>query len=452
MKHRVRLSLAWRIGFAILLVESSVLAVLGLIYTQRFARAVDARVEAQALLPGRLFNAGVLGFEAIADPETMQQVIGERLDVGLIVSTTGVVLLAVDPTIIGRQAADIDLLDRELLLQTVEAPTVWLRESSVTAVTPIYAAGQTTPQFFSYVRMDTSSALAEKEANLRLFMTGSLAALLVTSLTIFLSFRLLVLRRLGQSVDALRLFEGGDLSSRVRVSRARDELSALETGINSMAAQVEETVSQIAASLERTEQVLETTVKVLASTAAARDPYTEAHQRRVAELAVKIGTRLSLSDDELKGLRVSAFLHDIGKIAVPVEILTKSKHLTEVEFSIIKSHPVVAYDILRDVQFPWPVACIIRQHHERLDGSGYPDGISGDAILTEARILGVADVVEAITSDRPYRPGLGMDKALDEIKSKQSVAYDARVVEACVEVCSDPDFSFSEGAWSIAAR
>ena len=451
MERRSRLSLAWRIGFAILLVESAVLVVLGLIYTQRFARAVDARVEAQVLLPGRLFNAGVLGFEAIADPETMQQVIGERLDVGLIVSTTGVVLLAVDPAMIGRQASDIDLLDRELLLQAVDAPTVWLRERSVTAVTPIYAAGQATPQFFSYVRMDTSSALAEKGANLRLFITGSLAALLATSLIIFLSFRLLVLRRLGQSVDALRRFEGGDLSSRVRVSRARDEVSSLETGINSMAARVEETVSQLAASLDRTEQILETTVKVLASTAAARDPYTEAHQRRVAELAVKIGERLSLSDDALKGLRVSAFLHDIGKIAVPVEILTKSKHLTEVEFSIIKSHPVVAYDILRDVQFPWPVASIIRQHHERLDGSGYPDRISGDAMLLEARILAVADVVEAMTSDRPYRPGLGMDKALAEIQSKKAVAFDGRAVEACIAICSDPSFKFSERAWSIAA-
>jgi putative nucleotidyltransferase with HDIG domain len=354
-----------------------------------------------------------------------------------------------DPTLVGRQATDVELLDRELLAEATSTPVVREQGGGVTAVTPIHAAGQTTPQFFSYVRIDTSTAVGEKQDNIRLVVTGSLAALLATSLIIFLSFRALVLRRLSGSVGALGRLEGGNLSSRVRVSRTRDELSDLEMGINSMAARVQETVSDLAASLNRTEQVLETTVKVLASTAAARDPYTEAHQRRVAELAVKIGAQLSLSDDELKGLRVSAFLHDIGKIAVPVEILTKPKHLTEVEFSLIMSHPAVAYDILRDVQFPWPVARIIRQHHERLDGSGYPDAVSGDGILLEARILAVADVVEAMTSDRPYRPGLGMDKALAEIQSKRAVAFDDRVVQACIEICSEPGFRFAERSWSI---
>lgn len=451
MERRGRLSLAWRIGFAIVLVESVVLAVLGLIYTQRFAAAVDARVESQALLPGRLFNTGVLRFEAIADPETMQQVVGEQLVAGLIVSTAGVILLADHPAMVGRDVADVGLFDREALLSAAAAPSVQQREKSIIALTPIYATGQTTPQFFSYVEMDTSAALAEKTANLGLFITGSVGTLLATSFIIFLSFRLLVLRRLSRSVDALGRFEGGDLSSQVPVYRSRDEVFALEKGINSMAARVERTVAELSASLNRTEQTLEATVKVLANAVAIRDLYTEAHQRRVAELAVRIGERLSLSDDELKGLRVSAFLHDIGKIAVPVEILTKPKRLTGVEFSIIQNHPLVAYDILRDVPFPWPVARIIRQHHERLDGSGYPDGISGDAILVEARILAVADVVEAMTSDRPYRPGLGMDRALEEIKSKRCVAYDSRVVDACIAICSDPDFEFAERGSSITA-
>ncbi|MGD9675205.1 MAG: HD domain-containing phosphohydrolase [Candidatus Bipolaricaulia bacterium] len=451
MERRGRLSLAWRIGLAIVLVESVVLSALGLVYTQRFAAAVDARVESQVLLPGRLFNAGVLRFETIADPKTMQEVVGERLVSGLIIGTTGIVLLADDLTMVGQHVADIGLLDQEALRSAAAAPSVQQRENSIGALTPIYAAGQTTPQFFSYVQMDTSAALAEKAANLRLFVTGSVGTLLATSLILFLSLRLLILRRLNRSVAALGRFEGGDLSSRVPVSRSRDEVSALEKGINSMATRVERTVTELGASLTRTEQTMEATVEVLSNTAAIRDLYTEAHQRRVADLALRIGQRLSLSGDELKGLRISALLHDIGKIAVPVEILTKSKRLTEVEFSIIQDHPLVAHDILRDVPFPWPVARTIRQHHERLDGSGYPDGISGDAILVEARILAVADVVEAMTSDRPYRPGLGMDRALEEIKSKRCVAYDARVVDACVAICSDPDFEFAEPGWSIAA-
>jgi len=447
LERRSRLSLAWRIGLSILLVEGAVLAGLGFVYTSRFADAVDARVEAQALLPGRLFNTGVLGFESISDAGIMEKVIGERLDVGLIVNAAGTILLSMDASLVGRQASDIDFVDQGLLLQAAAGPALQHREGIVTAVTPIYAADQSAPRFISYVEIDTSGALAEKRRNRDLFIGGSFATLLVTSLIIFLSFRLLVLRRLNRAVDALGRFEGGNLSARVVASRTGDEVSVLESGINSMAARIEKTVAQLAASLDRTERTFDATVQVLATTAATRDPYTEAHQRRVAELSAKIGERLSLSAEQMKGLRVSAFLHDIGKISVPTEILTKPKRLTDIEFSLIKSHPVVAYDILRRVDFPWPVATIVRQHHERLDGSGYPDGISGDDILLEARILGVADVVEAMTTDRPYRAGLGMERALAEIRSKRSVAYDARVVDACLEICGDPHFRFTERAW-----
>jgi PAS domain S-box-containing protein/putative nucleotidyltransferase with HDIG domain len=173
-----------------------------------------------------------------------------------------------------------------------------------------------------------------------------------------------------------------------------------------------------------------------------RDPYTAGHQIRVADLARAIATEMKLAGDTIDGIRVAAQLHDLGKISVPSEILSKSGRLTEAEYSLIKNHPRVAYEILRTIKFPWPIADIILQHHERTDGSGYPLGLSGDNISIEARIIGVADVVEAMVSHRPYRPALKLEDALREISQKSGVLYDPKVADACLRLFKEKDFHF----------
>jgi PAS domain S-box-containing protein len=174
-----------------------------------------------------------------------------------------------------------------------------------------------------------------------------------------------------------------------------------------------------------------------------RDPYTVGHERRVAELAVAIGAELGFDTRRLEGLKVAGFLHDVGKITVPAEILVKPTKLSPTEFELIKGHAQASYDVLKTVTFPWPVAEIAYQHHERLDGSGYPRRLKGDAILLEARILAVADTVEAMQSHRPYRAGLGIDKALAEIKRGRGSGYDPAVVDACLNVFAEKRFAFS---------
>ena len=173
-----------------------------------------------------------------------------------------------------------------------------------------------------------------------------------------------------------------------------------------------------------------------------RDPYTAGHQRRVAELARAIAREMGLTDWQTMGVYVAGLLHDVGKIAVPAEILSKSGKISSTEFNIIQNHSQVGYAILEKIEFPWPVTMAILQHHERLDGSGYPEKLSGDQIVIEARILGVADVVEAMSSHRPYRPALGLDKALQEISQSSGVQYDSKVVHACLRLLkrNEPEF------------
>ncbi len=168
-----------------------------------------------------------------------------------------------------------------------------------------------------------------------------------------------------------------------------------------------------------------------------RDPYTAGHQRRVADIACAIARGMGLSEWDIKGIQISGLLHDVGKLSVPAEILTKPGKLNTTEFSIIKSHPQVSYDILEMIEFPWPVKEAIVQHHERLDGSGYPGGMSQDEITIDAKILGVADVVEAISSHRPYRPALGLEFAMREIIKNRGVLYDAGAVDACLAMFED---------------
>jgi putative nucleotidyltransferase with HDIG domain len=175
-----------------------------------------------------------------------------------------------------------------------------------------------------------------------------------------------------------------------------------------------------------------------------RDPYTAGHQRRVAELARAIGAEMGLSEYRLKGLHIMGLLHDVGKTAVPAEILSKPGKISQFEFNIIKNHSRIGFDILEKVEFPWPVAKAVLQHHERINGSGYPDALQGDDIIIEAKILSVADVVEAMSSHRPYRPAVGLQSALQEIQQQSGTLYDREVVAACLRLLNNGDFAFTQ--------
>ncbi len=191
---------------------------------------------------------------------------------------------------------------------------------------------------------------------------------------------------------------------------------------------------EVKESWARLHEALEGTIQAMALTIEIRDPYTAGHQRRVSRLSCAIAKELGMPAEQIEGLRVAGDIHDIGKIYVPAEILSKPGQITAIEYGIIKTHPQVGFDILKTIKFPWPVAQIVLQHHERLDGSGYPLGISGEQILMEARILTVADIVEAMSSHRPYRPARGIEIALGEIIENRGRFYDARVVDACVKL------------------
>ncbi|MDQ1336624.1 MAG: Response regulator [Thermodesulfobacteriota bacterium] len=202
---------------------------------------------------------------------------------------------------------------------------------------------------------------------------------------------------------------------------------------------LEQMVAERTASLRR---AMDGIIRAMGLTVESRDPYTSGHQQRVAVLSAAIAGEMGLSQDQTDGIRLAGMIHDLGKITVPAGILSKPTHLTDIEFALIKTHPQVGYDILKEIEFPWPIAQIVHQHHEKMDGSGYPQGLSGEAILLEARILCVADVVEAMASHRPYRPAIGLDKALEEIADNAGRLYDPGAVQACLSLFREKGFSF----------
>jgi len=195
-------------------------------------------------------------------------------------------------------------------------------------------------------------------------------------------------------------------------------------------------------SFENLKKVMGATIQAISMTVEKRDPYTSGHQMRVAELTRAIAETIGLSEDRIEGVYVAASIHDIGKISLPAEILSKPIQLSEIEISLIQAHAQAGYDILKGLDFPWPIADIIIQHHERMDGSGYPRGLSGDRISIEARIIGVADVVETMSSHRPYRPSMGIEKALEEITRNSGTLYDSQVVDACLKIFNEKGFEF----------
>ncbi|WP_367026444.1 PAS domain S-box protein [Methylococcus sp. ANG] len=234
---------------------------------------------------------------------------------------------------------------------------------------------------------------------------------------------------LGLCAETLEAFDG-------------DEMALLEKLAGDMAygiAHLRDQAERLK-NADRITRSLEQTIQAVATTLEMRDSYTAGHQRRVADLAAAIAKKLNLSEDEVHGIRLAGMVHDLGKIRIPAEILTKPGRLTPLEFDFIKTHSQVGYDILKDVAFPWPIADMVLQHHEKLDGSGYPQGLAGDAILLGAKIIAVADVMEAMSSHRPYRPGLGNEAALAELEARRGSWYDARVVDACTALFRDEGY------------
>jgi PAS domain S-box-containing protein len=192
--------------------------------------------------------------------------------------------------------------------------------------------------------------------------------------------------------------------------------------------------------LESLRRAVNTTIQVMVSAVEVRDPYTAGHQNRSADLARAIATEMGLPQETIEGIRMVGSIHDIGKLSIPAEILSKPTKLTNIEFSLIKEHSQKGYEMLMDVESPWPLAQIVYQHHERMDGSGYPRNLKGDDILIEARILAVSDVVEAMASHRPYRPALGLNAALAEIENNKGTLYDADVVDVCLRLFREKGF------------
>jgi len=221
------------------------------------------------------------------------------------------------------------------------------------------------------------------------------------------------------------------------------ELREMATAFNTLSLSLHENALALQKTSDSLRESLSQTVLALTATNEIRDPYTTAHQKRVAQLAGAIAQEMGFSADRVEGMRIIGLLHDVGMMLVPLEVLSKPVKLGEFELAMIQEHASAGYEIVKGIAFPWPVAQAILQHHERLDGSGYPAGLSGQDIIQEARILMVADVVDSIASDKPYRSGSGIDEALKEIKEKEGVLYDPEVVEACIRLFANKDFTFS---------
>ena len=235
----------------------------------------------------------------------------------------------------------------------------------------------------------------------------------------------LLLRSLRYSVERMRAKEA--------LRQARDDLLQRTTELASANEALKDMVSKVSAAGEAVHKSLQGIIQIISLIIETRDPYTAGHQRSVANLARAIALVMGLPPERIEGIRLAAIVHDLGKISIPAEILSKPSRLTEAEMSMIRIHPRSGYEILRKVEFPWPIAQIVLQHHERIDGSGYPQGLRGPDILLEAKILGLADVMDAMCSHRPYRPGIGLEKALAEISQNRGILYDPEVVDACLK-------------------
>lgn len=259
----------------------------------------------------------------------------------------------------------------------------------------------------------------------------------------FLSAAALPLRSGGKAIGALLLYSGEagffdddhlllleDMTSEIAFALDRFEREAAHSNVE----------EERKRALENMQKALQDSIHAIAYALETRDPYTAGHQRQVAQIATAIAREMELPEMMIEGVHFGSLIHDLGKISIPAEILTRPRRLTSLEMQMMQSHPQSGYDIIMGIDFPWPVAEMVLQHHERMDGSGYPNGLKGDDIPLESRILAVADVVDAMTSHRPYRAGLGIDKALEEIERNRGTYYDPLVVDACLRLFREKGF------------
>jgi len=256
---------------------------------------------------------------------------------------------------------------------------------------------------------------------------------------------LIVSTKKGTECELRQITKSGKkLWSRMTLSPRFDEKGKV-IGILGMGIDItkhKESENHLKETLKKLKQTLTGIIHATELIIETRDPYTAGHQRRVALLAKTIAEHMKLSEQQVEGIYMVGMIHDVGKISIPAEILSMPRRLTPAEFNLIKNHPLAGFDILKNIDFPWPIAEIILQHHERIDGTGYPKGLGGKDISLEAKILMVSDVVEAMASHRPYRAAFGLERALGEIKQNKGILYDPDVVDSCVKVFKKDNFCF----------
>ncbi|MBU1568697.1 MAG: response regulator [Proteobacteria bacterium] len=231
-------------------------------------------------------------------------------------------------------------------------------------------------------------------------------------------------------------FHAAEVKARVQAHLA---MALMKSELRSENALLEQMVTKKTAEIQN---MLHGIISSMALMVEIRDPYTPGHQQRVAQLACAIAGKMSLTEDAIEGLRIAALLHDVGKIRIPVSILNRTGKLLDAEMEVIKVHPQISFEILKNIPFPWPCARMVLEHHERLDGTGYPNNLHGDAILIESKILTVADVAEAKSSFRPYRPAQGIEAALNELRQHRGTLYDCAAVDACLDLFAGGTFQF----------
>jgi len=226
--------------------------------------------------------------------------------------------------------------------------------------------------------------------------------------------------------------------------KRREQEIASRTKSETMKGEINRKTEELAMSSSRLKKAMDGIIHAMALAIESRDPYTAGHQQRVGELATAIAEKMGLENEQIEALRMAGIVHDLGKISVPAEILSKPTRLSAPEFELIKTHSETGYKILKEIDFEWPIAEIVYQHHERIDGSGYPLGLKGEGLLLEAKIIGVADVVEAMASHRPYRPALGIDMSLAELAKNRGRLYDSKVVDACLILFREDGYNLPE--------
>lgn len=333
--------------------------------------------------------------------------------------------------------------------EAIYDPVVTKDKGLTTAMEPVHWHGH----YVGSVEVSLTQRGIKEAQQISLYLTLSIMFSVVVSVIVAsrLLLKTFLQRPLAAIAQGIEVIANGSYDQ-VLAPTKRWDIDIIIENINVMASQIatrdrrlRDLIEEVENSRDDLRKSLEETVTTLASTTEKRDPYTSGHQERVNRLALAIARELGLPDQQIEGLHIAALLHDIGKIALPAEFLAKPTQLLKIEKTVIEHHTEVGYEILKNIHFPWPVAEIVYQHHEHLDGSGYPRGLTDKDILLEAKIIAVADVVEAMSSHRPYRPSLGIASALSEIRAGKGTLYHGPSVDVCLHLFQEKKFDFFQG-------